>query len=408
MSVTSVITSRVAIAARLRRHERVFGKNSIFVHAFKKSHHAVLAAGNHAATYTGLKFASHIFADLKAKHQARVVAPTAATLYKRLAVLTVGILSVTTVLGSTFDVSYAQYNDEYFSQISQEGTLIADQDGYFTKANPQTTQMQRSFKDVAQYSVDTGDNLSLIAQRFNIKSETLMWENGLTLTSVLRIGQKLNIPPANGVSHRVATGQSVEKIAALYKVDTQKIVAMNSLQNGVITQGQIIFVPDAKPLPAASPVARTIARASGRDAPARNIERTNLSDSSSTPSAGKFMIFPTVGVLTQGFKSGHYAYDIANRSQPPIWAAAGGKVVTATMGTWAGGYGNHVVVDHGNGVKTLYAHMSYTSVNVGDEVTQGQVVGRMGNSGRVRGATGIHLHFEVIDHGVKKTPSRYY
>ncbi len=366
-----------------------------------------MTAGSKVAAYSGLKLTAHVIRDLKARHEARVVAPTATTLYKRLAVLTVGIMSVTAVLGSTFDVSYAQYGDEYLSQISQEGTLVADQDGYFTKANPQTTHAQRSFKDVAQYTVDTGDNLSVIASRYNIKAETLVWENGLTMTSVLRIGQKLNIPPSDGISHRVTSGQSVEKIASLYKVDSQKIVAMNNLQSGVITQGQVIFVPDAKPLPTVQP-ARTIARATGRDAPARNVERTNLSESSSSPSVGKFMISPTLGILTQGFKSGHYAYDIANRSQPPIWAAAGGTVVTATMGVWAGGYGNHVVVDHGNGVKTLYAHMAYTNVKVGDKVTQGQVVGRMGNSGRVRGATGIHLHFEVIDHGVKKSPSKYY
>lgn len=407
MSVTSVVTSKVAVAARLRRHERVFGKNSVFAHALKKSHSAVMTAGSKVAAYSGLKLTAHVIRDLKARHEARVVAPTATTLYKRLAVLTVGIMSVTAVLGSTFDVSYAQYGDEYLSQISQEGTLVADQDGYFTKANPQTTHAQRSFKDVAQYTVDTGDNLSVIASRYNIKAETLVWENGLTMTSVLRIGQKLNIPPSDGISHRVTSGQSVEKIASLYKVDSQKIVAMNNLQSGVITQGQVIFVPDAKPLPTVQP-ARTIARATGRDAPARNVERTNLSESSSSPSVGKFMISPTLGILTQGFKSGHYAYDIANRSQPPIWAAAGGTVVTATMGVWAGGYGNHVVVDHGNGVKTLYAHMAYTNVKVGDKVTQGQVVGRMGNSGRVRGATGIHLHFEVIDHGVKKSPSKYY
>ena len=408
MSVTSAITSKVAIAARLRRHERVFGKNSVLAHALKKSHSTIMETGSKVAAYSGLKLTAHVIRNLKAKHKARIVAPTATTLYKRLAVLTVGIMSVTAVLGSTFDVSYAQYGDEYLNQISQEGTLVADQDGYFTKANPQTIHAQRSFKDVAQYTVDTGDNLSVIASRYNIKAETLVWENGLTMASVLRIGQKLNIPPSDGISHRVAAGQSVEKIAALYKVDAQKIVAMNNLQSGVITQGQIIFVPNAKPLPMAQPVARTIARATGRDAPARNIERTTLSDSSSSPSAGKFMIFPTVGVLTQGFRSGHYAYDIANRSQPPIWAAAGGTVVTATMGVWAGGYGNHVVIDHVNGVKTLYGHMTYNTVNVGDKVTQGQVIGRMGKTGNVRGVTGIHLHFEVIDHGVKKVPSKYY
>lgn len=413
MSVTSVITSKVSLAARLRRHERVFGRNGVIASVAKKSHSSVLAAADTVAHYTGVKLAAHVVRSVKAKHRTRVVAPTAGTLYRRLGAITLGIVTVSTVFGSAFDVSYAQYgSDEYLNQINQEGTLVADQDGYFTKANPQTIHTERTFKDRAQYAVDSGDSLSIIAQRFDITSETLMWENDLSMTSVLRVGQKLNIPPTNGISHRVASGQSVEKIASLYKVDSQKIVAMNGLESRALAQGQIIFVPDAKPLPQAKPIPRTIAktsaRAPARDAPARNVPRTALSNANATPAAGRFLIFPTIGSLTQGFHSGHYAYDIGNRSMPPIWAAASGTVIKASSGTWGGGYGNHVIIDHGNGVKTLYAHMSYLTVNVGDHVDQGQVVGRMGKSGNVRGITGIHLHFEVIDHGVKKAPGRYY
>lgn len=352
-----------------------------------------------------------MFQVAKARYDAHIVAPTPRTLYKRLAAVTVTMLSVTIVLGSTLDVSYAAYgSEEYINQISQEGTLIADSEGYFSKASPQTStaKTERTFKDTAIYTIESGDNLSIVAERFHVKSETLMWENGLTLASVLKVGQKLSIPPANGISHRVASGQSVEKIASLYKVDSQKIIAMNNLQSGSLTQGQVIFVPDAKPLPSVRTIAGTGARAAGRDAPSRNVERTKLEKTNTTPTAGKFLIFPTIGQLTQGFRSGHYAYDIGNRTKPPIWAAAEGTVITAKQGGWGGGYGNHVVVDHGNGVKTLYAHMDHLLVKTGDQVSQGEVIGQMGNTGRVRGATGIHLHFEVIDNGVRKAPSKYY
>ena len=116
-------------------------------------------------------------------------------------------------------------------------------------------------------------------------------------------------------------------------------------------------------------------------------------------------IRPTSGSITQGYHSGHLAYDIADSSRPPIYAAAGGTVVHASSGTWGGGYGNNIIIDHGNGYKTLYAHCTELYVQEGDEVTQGQVIAKMGNTGNVRGRTGIHLHFELIYNGVKINPS---
>lgn len=365
-------------------------------------------------TVTGLRYVGGAVAHAKAKITNRVVPPTAGTLYKRIGVMTVGIVMMTAVFGSTFDVSNAQYSEDIMSQATQDGALIADQDGYITKVSPQTVKADRVFKDVALYTVASGDTLSGIAKQYDLSTNSLLWANDLTVTSKIKVGQQLSIPPADGVSHRVAAGQSVEKIASLYKVPADKIIAMNGLQSGAISKDQIIFVPGAVPLPSVTPAVngRTVAR----DSASRNATRTvkgqattdNFANTNQTPAAGKFLIFPTIGSLTQGFHKGHYAFDIANRSKPPIWAAAGGKVVTATNGTWAGGYGNHVVIDHGNGVQTLYGHMDHVNVKVGDTVTQGQVLGQMGNTGNVRGATGIHLHFEVIDHGVKKSPSKYY
>jgi len=75
---------------------------------------------------------------------------------------------------------------------------------------------------------------------------------------------------------------------------------------------------------------------------------------------------------------------------------------------WNGGYGCVVVLDHGDGFQTLYAHLSELAAAVGDSVGQGSQIGTMGNTGRVYGATGIHLHFEVVDNGVKKNPLAYY
>lgn len=403
--------------ARLRRHERVFGKNSLLMTGIKGLHEHTITTVRSVGKATGLRHVGGALKQVKAKIDNHVVPPTAGTLYKRVGALTVGFVMVTAVLGSSFDVSYAQYGEDAISQASQDGNLIADQDGYITKVSPQTVKTERTFKDTAMYTVESGDTLSGIAKQFDIHSETLMWENGITAASKLKVGQRLNIPPADGVSHRVAAGQTIEKIAALYKVPTERIVAMNNLQSGVIGKDQVIFVPEGKPIQQASPISsKAIASARGaRDSASRNTRTVkgdsatdNFTNTDTTPAAGKFLIFPTIGELTQGFRKGHYAFDIANRSKPPIWAAAAGKVTVATTGVWAGGYGNHVVIDHGNGVQTLYAHMDHLNVKLGDRVTQGQVLGQMGRTGNVRGVTGIHLHFEVIDHGVKKTPAKYY
>jgi murein DD-endopeptidase MepM/ murein hydrolase activator NlpD len=133
-----------------------------------------------------------------------------------------------------------------------------------------------------------------------------------------------------------------------------------------------------------------------------------LAGSTDAPTVGKVFIRPTRGIITQGYKRGHYALDIADASKPPVWAAGSGTVIKASSGTWGGGYGNHVIIDHGNGMQTLYAHLDYLDVSNGDYVSQGAVIGRMGRTGRVYGRTGIHLHFEVRKNGVKQNPAAYY
>ena len=116
-------------------------------------------------------------------------------------------------------------------------------------------------------------------------------------------------------------------------------------------------------------------------------------------------IKPTEGTITQGFHAGHYGYDIANRAKPDIVAVASGTVVYASSGIWDGGYGDNIWIDHGNGYKTHYANMEEITVKEGDTVTQGQVIGKMGNTGRVYGVTGIHLHFELTYNDIKVSPS---
>ncbi len=114
---------------------------------------------------------------------------------------------------------------------------------------------------------------------------------------------------------------------------------------------------------------------------------------------GQF-VWPVGGTLTQYFKSWHPGIDIANKGLPDVVAADGGTVTVAGWPTpWA--YGNRVMIDHGNGTVTLYAHLSQIYVSCGQKVNKGQAIGKMGSTGR---STGPHLHFEIRKSGGSADP----
>lgn len=336
------------------------------------------------------------------------------------AVFAIGLVNPGNVYSQSSQYVSLDGVEDYYAADS---LMIADQDGYMPKINPQTELADRtSANGKLVHEVEAGDTISTIAEQYGLKTNTIMWENGLTSSSTIKPGDKIIVPPVDGVTHVVQKNQDVKKIAALYSVPADAITKQNQLDamNGLVA-GQEIFIPGAKPLPVEvnregldRTQSRTRILASGA------VGKTNVGsnrlvsaseigeNNGSNPAAGKSMIYPTRGAITQYYHAGHYAYDIADPSKPPIWAAMDGTVIKASSGTWGGGYGNHIIIDHGNGLKTLYGHMEYLSVQVGDTVKQGQVIGKMGRTGNVRGRTGIHLHFEVILNGVKKSPGSYF
>jgi len=302
-----------------------------------------------------------------------------------------------------------EYGDYYVDTTPFQSGILTDGDGYLTKMNPQTNRGDRTgMTDNFTHIVRSGETLSTIASLYGLKTNTLLWENGLSNANSLKIGQKLVVPPVDGVTHNVSKGETIDKIAKKYKIDPDLIKRQNGLiASNNVTKGAKIFIPSGKPLPV-TPSRTTPARIGTSSRAVSVGSAVSLSDAGNAPVGDKPFIVPTRGIVTQGYHRGHYAVDLADASKPPIWAAGSGKVIKASSGTWGGGYGNHVIIDHGNGLKTLYAHLDYLSVGVGDVVDQGQVIGRMGNTGRVFGRTGIHLHFEVIKNGIKQVPYNYY
>lgn len=123
---------------------------------------------------------------------------------------------------------------------------------------------------------------------------------------------------------------------------------------------------------------------------------------------GVTLIKPVSGVITSRFgnmesirTSAHRGLDIGASTGTPIYAAAGG---TVTAAGYSGSYGYMIKISHGNGVETLYAHCSQLIAKSGQKVTQGQLIGKVGETGNV---TGPHLHFEVRKNGTIYNPQNY-
>jgi murein DD-endopeptidase MepM/ murein hydrolase activator NlpD len=255
--------------------------------------------------------------------------------------------------------------------------------------------------EIITHSVADGETFSTIAAQYGIQSPTIYWENELTDTSKLKPGQSLKILPVNGVRHKVTRGETVFTIAKKYGLDesqAQVIVdyPFNEFLNDEtfeLTTGQQLMIPDGvKPQP------KGVKRFTF-DAPAGAVAVVTGAGS------GQFLwpVAGHIGRVTQGYRFYHQAFDIANRAGGSIIAADAGTVVVAGY-IDNGGYGNRVIVDHGNGFRTLYAHLSVNQVNPGDQVSRGQVLGQMGNTGR---STGTHLHFEISQGGVKHNPGSF-
>ena len=246
-----------------------------------------------------------------------------------------------------------------------------------------------------EYTIEGGDTLYGIGEKFKVSSDALMYINGLTDSSVLTVGKKITIPPVSGLIHTVKSGDTLNTIADKYAVSSQAIADFNYLLNtGKLAVGSELVIPGAKvPEPVAPPVYL----------PPVSLSTANLGQAS--PSKN-FCVWPTtVRIITQYFAWYHNGLDIAtpwSGGMPPIFSCTGGTVVRAGWDPY--GLGLHVRVDHGNGYETVYGHMSRLDVSYGQKVSRGQALGLMGNTGR---STGPHLHFMVKFNGVAQNPFSY-
>ncbi|HWB33837.1 MAG TPA: M23 family metallopeptidase, partial [Candidatus Paceibacterota bacterium] len=258
-----------------------------------------------------------------------------------------------------------------------------------TEDTPQSSQ-------ISVYTVRTGDSLSSIAAMFNVSVNTIAWANDIS-DGVIHPGEQLIILPITGVRHTVASGETLAMLAKTYKSDASEIAQYNGLDPAAaLAAGTVVIIPDGE-LAATTPAkSASSSSSSSHTATIKSIAKGSTTEpylGGSGPAIPGYFAWPVDGgVITQGLH-GWNAVDIGAPKGTSIFAAAAGTVIIAkNNGAWNGGYGNYVVVQHSNGTQTLYAHMSQVLASVGDQVAQGQTIGKVGMTGL---ATGPHLHFEV-------------
>lgn len=268
--------------------------------------------------------------------------------------------------------------------------------------------------DVIKYTVEAGDSIFGIADKFGLKPETVLWSNRYIIGDTpdgLRVGVELFILPMDGVYHRWSEGEGLNGVASFYGVSPDDIVnypgnnldpeVVGDYSNPNIAPGTMLVVPEGR--------RPTIAWIVPRDSPAS-------ASSHLGPGACGGILYGIVGTgtftypTTERWLSGydynppvHNGLDFAGRSGFPIFASDSGVIVYSG---WSDrGYGNLIVVDHGSGWQTFYAHLLDGSMlPCGSNVQKGQLIAGMGSTGM---STGPHLHFEIRLNGFPVNPWQF-
>jgi murein DD-endopeptidase MepM/ murein hydrolase activator NlpD len=255
----------------------------------------------------------------------------------------------------------------------------------------------RASVEVVTYEVEFGDSVFGIAEQFEITPETLLWANYDILNDnpdFLEPGMVLDVPPINGVYYQWQAADSLEGVAAVFEADLQAILnwAGNDidLSEPQIAPGEWLMIPGGQ-REFRQWVIPEIPR--GNAGVSRSLYGPGACEGSYEGAFGSGAFIwpsPLQDLVGNDYWSGHLGIDIASGEGVGVYAADSGVVV---FSGWAnGGYGYMVMIDHGNGYQTLYAHLSQVVATCGSSVSQGQTIAYGGSSGN---STGPHLHFEI-------------
>lgn len=305
-------------------------------------------------------------------------------------ILTSGVFKSTSIVSSSFpgmnsqDPRSIETFDPNASGLSLQSLI-----------NIKTAISDKPRSEIIDYEVKGGETISQIAEKFSISTDTIKWANNLESLNTVKPGQTLKVLPVTGVAHTVKSGDTLETVAKKYSANQQAILdfPFNDVGDDFkLKVGQVLIIPDGSP---------PETKATPKPRPSLSIPSSGqTSPTFSAPGGGNFVWPSTTVGISQYFAWYHPGIDLPNPSRPPVLASDGGVVVVAG---WPDnyGYGNRVVIDHGNGYQTLYAHLSNIYVSVGQKVSRGQTIGQMGSTGR---SSGTHLHFEIRFKGIAVNP----
>lgn len=258
--------------------------------------------------------------------------------------------------------------------------------------NPLGIMSENGQDKIIAYVVQPGDTGRGIANKFGISFNTLLWANDLKNASEIRAGDSLVILPVSGIQYEVRKGDTIDSIIKKFKPKDltdeadilsfkADILSFNNLAVGEdLEAGSAILIPDGE-LTVLAPSRPSRSGPSGSGTRFANL-----------PEYRGYYMRPVIGGRRSRGIHGYNGVDLANSCGLPALASADGTVIIARTSGWNGGYGKYVVINHGNGTQSLYAHLSAILTTTGQRVSQGTQIGNIGSTGN---STGCHVHFEI-------------
>ncbi len=266
-----------------------------------------------------------------------------------------------------------------------------------------TTFPTRPRQSISTYTVEAGDTIFSIANKFGLKTSSILWANSTELRDDphnLRIGQKLNILPGDGAYYEWHTGDTLASIAEFYGVQPEVIInsPVNRIKNTNLTEndlepGMALFIPGGK----RDFVTWQVPRIPREDTTAGKVLGSGVCEPTIGGPVGKgSFIWPAKEHQISGYPyapdANHHGIDIFGNMGDPVFAADAGVSVYSGWNDW--GLGNIIVLDHGNGWQTLYAQLGTLKMGCGQKVEQGDIIADMGISGD---SQSVQLHFELMN-----------